>query len=149
MQLRLDSIRRRPTGTTFIPEPALQMIKDRMAKREKKQDSLKKGKADFMADDEEHDRQRLIAAWNTAKRSDVSEDVQLVALLDVVEIAYKCDALAVHDEARRHTLEAFELLRAIANKNPTSPEARERQEEAGTVLAYYEERLFPGGKPKS
>jgi hypothetical protein len=102
-----------------------------------------------MADDEEDDRQRLIAAWNTAKRSDVSEDVQLVALLDVVEIAYKCDALAVHDEARRHTLEAFELLRAIANKNPTSPEARERQEEAGTVLAYYEERLFPGGKPKS
>jgi hypothetical protein len=80
-----------------------------------------------MADDEEHVRQMLIAAWNTAKRLDVSEDVQLVALLDVVEIAYRCDALAVQDEARRHTLEALELLREIANRNPTSPEARERQ----------------------
>ena len=102
-----------------------------------------------MADEEEHDRQLLIAAWNTAKRSDVSEDVQLVALLDVVEIAYRCDALAVQDEARRHTLEALELLREIANRNPSSPEARERQEEAKTMLAYYEERLFPSGKSKS
>jgi hypothetical protein len=102
-----------------------------------------------MADQEEHDRQLLIAAWNTPKRPDVSPDVQPVALLDVVKIAYRCDALAVQDEARRHTLEALELLREIANKNPTSPESRERREEAKIMLAYYEERLFPGGKPKS
>ena len=74
-----------------------------------------------MADDEEHDRQRLLAAWNIAKRSDVSEDVQLVALLDVVKIAYRCDALAVQDEALRHTLEALELLREIANKKSNEP----------------------------
>ena len=81
----------------------------------------------------------------TARRSDITAEERLAATQKAVEIAYKYNPLAVQQEARKHTLDALEVLRELAEKVPTTDEEREVSDEARKTLKDLEERLFPLG----
>jgi hypothetical protein len=94
---------------------------------------------------EERDLEDFAAAMETARRSDITTEERIAATKNAIEILYKYDALTVEHEFRKHTLDALEVLRTLAEKIPTTDEEREVSEEARKSLEEWERRLFPPG----